>query len=467
MALDFRPHGYQTLIIAFIIATKRCAIWAGMGLGKTSSTLTALEDLSLTENVYPVLVLAPLRVARTTWPDEVRKWNHLKHLQVVAIVGSEPERKAALRCKVQIYTTNYEQLPWLVETLGDKWPFRTVVVDEATKLKGFRLRQGTQRAKALARVAHTRVKRIIELTGTPSPNGLQDLWGQMWFIDIGQRLGKTFQAFKDRWFVRSYDGFGMDARDEAQSQIQEALSDVCLTIDAADWFDLKDPIINKIFVQLPPKAKQLYADMEKKMFMELEGGQEIEALNAAAKTVKCLQIANGAAYLEGGSEWRAIHDAKLDALEEIVEEAMGMPVLVAYNFKSDLARLKARFPQGVQLGSNPQIIEDWNAGKIPILFAHPASAGHGLNLQYGSNILAFFAVDWNLENHQQIIERIGPVRQMQAGLNRPVFLHFILAQDTVDELVLDRLQTKREVQDILLAAMKNKGYNTEHLAEAV
>jgi SNF2 family DNA or RNA helicase len=468
MALDFKPHGYQTLIIAFIIATKRCAIWAGMGLGKTSSTLTALEDLSLTENVYPVLVLAPLRVARTTWPEEVRKWNHLKHLQVVAIVGSEPERKAALRAKVQIYTTNYEQLPWLVETLGEKWPFRTVVVDEATKLKGFRLRQGTQRAKALARVAHTRVKRIIELTGTPSPNGLQDLWGQMWFIDIGERLGKTYQAFKDRWFTRSYDGFGMDARDEAQAQIQEALSDVCLTIDAADWFDLQEPIVNKIFVQLPPKAKRLYADMEKKMFMELEGGHEIEALNAAAKTVKCLQIANGAAYIEGaGSEWRAIHDAKLDALEEIIEEAMGMPVLVAYNFKSDLARLKARFPQGVQLGPNPQIIEDWNAGKIPVLFAHPASAGHGLNLQYGSNILAFFAVDWNLENHQQIIERIGPVRQMQAGLNRPVFLHFILAQDTVDELVLDRLQTKREVQDILLAAMKNKGYNTEHLAEAV
>ncbi|MDY7579386.1 DEAD/DEAH box helicase [Herbaspirillum sp. RTI4] len=457
MAIDFKPHGYQVLIIAFIQTMKRCAIWAGMGLGKTVSTLTALEELSLVEDVYPILVLAPLRVARTTWPQEVRKWNHLKHLQVMPICGGLSERQAALRVKVQIYTTNYEQLPWLVEYLGEKWPFKTIVVDEATKLKGFRLRQGTQRAKALARVAHTRVKRIILLTGTPSPNGLQDLWGQMWFVDAGQRLGRTFDSFKQRWFRKSHTGFGVDATDEAQGQIQAALGDVCITIDAADWFDLQKPIVNTILLTLPPKAAILYKDMEKKMFMELEGN-EIEALNAAAKTMKCLQIANGAAYLDGGVEWKTIHDEKLDALEEIIEESGGMPVLVAYHFKSDLARLKARFPEGRQLDARSQTIDDWNAGKIPLMFAHPASAGHGLNLQDGSNILAFFSVNWNLEEHQQIIERIGPVRQLQAGHKRPVFIHFILAADTVDEMILERLQTKREVQDILLDAMKTKGY---------
>lgn len=457
MSIDFKPHGYQSLIIAFIQRIKRCAVWAGMGLGKTISTLTALEELSLVEDVYPVLVLAPLRVAKTTWPTEVRKWSHLKHLQVMPICGSLSERQAALRVKVPIYSTNYEQLPWLVEYLGERWPFKTVVVDEATKLKGFRLRQGTQRAKALARVAHTRVKRIILLTGTPSPNGLQDLWGQMWFVDSGQRLGRTFDAFKQRWFRPSHTGYGVDATDDAQGQIQAALKDVCITIDAADWFDLQQPIVNTIMVDLPPAARLLYTEMEKRMFMELEG-HEVEALNAAAKTMKCLQIANGAAYVDEGTTWKKIHDEKLDALEEIVEEAGGMPVLVAYHFKSDLARLKARFPDGRQLDSNPQTIVDWNAGRIPLLFAHPASAGHGLNLQDGSNILAFFSVNWNLEEHQQIIERIGPVRQLQAGHKRPVFMHFILAADTVDELILERLQTKREVQDILLAAMKDKGY---------
>lgn len=434
-----------------------------MGTGKSVSTATALEDLSLTEDVYPLLIIAPLRVARTTWPQEYRKWNHLKHRSVVTVCGPLKERQAALRIKADIYTVNFEQLPWLVEHFGDKWPFRVVIVDEATKLKGFRLRQGTQRAKALARVAHTKIKRIILLTGTPSPNGLQDLWGQVWFVDKGDRLGRTYDAFKQRWFRASHTGFGVEATDQAQEQIQEALRDVCITIDAADWFDLKKPIINLIKVELPPAAKVLYKNMEKQMFMDLEGSQ-IEALNAAAKTMKCLQIAAGAAIVDGGPQWKLIHNEKLDALEEILEEAAGMPVLVAYHFRSDLERLKARFPQGRHLDKNPQTIDDWNAGEIPIMFAHPASAGHGLNLQDGGNILVFFTTGWSLEEHQQIIERIGPVRQLQAGHNRPVFIHFLLAEDTVDELVLERLQTKREVQDILLAAMRTKGYLTEDVA---
>jgi SNF2 family DNA or RNA helicase len=429
-----------------------------MGTGKSVSTATAVEDLSLIEDPYPLLIVAPLRVAKTTWPQEYRKWNHLKHRKVVPICGSLKERQAALRTKSDVYTVNFEQLEWLVEHFGDKWPFRTVVVDEATKLKGFRLRQGTRRAKALARVAHTKIKRIILLTGTPSPNGLQDLWGQMWFVDKGDRLGRTFDAFKQRWFRASHTGFGVEATENAQEQIQAALSDVCITIDAADWFDLKEPIVNVIKVDLPPAARILYEDMEKKMFMDLEGS-EIEALNAAAKTQKCLQIASGAAYVEGGPAWKKIHDEKLQALEEILEEAAGMPVLVAYHFKSDLERLLARFPQGKHLDKNPETIDAWNRGEIPIMFAHPASAGHGLSLQDGGNILVFFSLNWSLEEHQQIKERNGPVRQLQAGYNRPVFHHFILAADTVDELVLERLQTKREIQDILLRAMRDNGFN--------
>lgn len=463
MAIDYAPRPYQSLIIDYIQDVKRCSVWSSMGTGKSVSTATALEDLSLTEDVYPLLIIAPLRVARTTWPQEYRKWNHLKHRKVVTVCGPLKERQAALRIKADIYTVNFEQLPWLVEHFGDKWPFRVVIVDEATKLKGFRLRQGTQRAKALARVAHTKIKRIILLTGTPSPNGLQDLWGQVWFVDKGDRLGRTYDAFKQRWFRASHTGFGVEATDQAQEQIQEALRDVCITIDAADWFDLKKPIINLIKVELPPAAKVLYKNMEKQMFMDLEGSQ-IEALNAAAKTMKCLQIAAGAAIVDGGPQWKLIHNEKLDALEEILEEAAGMPVLVAYHFRSDLERLRARFPQGRHLDKNPQTIEDWNAGEIPIMFAHPASAGHGLNLQDGGNILVFFTTSWSLEEHQQIIERIGPVRQLQAGHNRPVFIHFLLAEDTVDELVLERLQTKREVQDILLAAMRTKGYLTEDVA---
>lgn len=457
MSQPFTARAYQTLITNFILENDRCAVWAGMGLGKTTGTLNAIDQLQLVES-DPVLVLAPLRVARSTWPDEARKWNHLKNVRIMPIVGSEAERRMALKHDASVYTTNYENLPWLIEHFGERWPFKTVISDESTKLKGFRLRQGTARAKALGTVAHTKIKRFVELTGTPSPNGLQDLWGQMWFLDKGERLGRTFDGFKNRWFRPAHNGFGVIPMDHAQAEIQDKLRDLCITIDAKDWFDLKDPIVNNIYVDLPIKARKLYLDMEKQMFMQI-GEHEVEAFNAAARTVKCLQLANGAAYVgEGNTEFKEIHDAKLQALEDIVEESAGMSILVAYNFKSDLARLKATFREGRALDANPQTIKDWNEGKIPILFAHPASAGHGLNLQDGGNILVFFGHDWNLENRLQIIERIGPTRQLQAGHDRPMFIHNIIARDTVDEMVMARVETKREVQDILLEAMKLKGY---------
>lgn len=456
---EFTPRRYQNLIINHELDLPRCGVWAGMGTGKTVSTLTSLDILELIEP-GPTLILAPLRVAASTWPDEAQKWKHLRNIEVSAVVGNVAERRAALRKPANIFTTNYEQLPWLVEELGDKWPFSKVVADESTKLKSFRLRQGSVRARALGKVAHRQVKRFIQLTGTPSPNGLIDLWGQAWFLDKGIRLGRSFDAFKSRWFQSVQVGADrhavrLDPFPFAQEQIEDRLRDLCLSIDARDWFDIAEPIVNVMRVELPAKARQLYRDMEREMFLQI-GDSEVEAFNAASKTMKCLQLANGAIYTDDAGNWAEVHDAKLQALESIIEEAAGMPVLVAYHFKSDLARLLRAFPKGRHLDKDPQTIRDWNAGKIPVLFAHPASAGHGLNLQDGGNILAFFGHNWNLEDYQQIIERIGPTRQAQAGHNRPVFIHHIVAADTVDEIVMARRESKREVQDLLLDAMKSR-----------
>lgn len=458
----FTPRPYQDLIINHEIDILRCNVWAGMGMGKTVATLTALEDLFMSgsEN-RPALVLAPLRVARSTWPDEADKWEHLRNIEVQTIIGSPKERTAALlNSNASVFTTNYENLVWLVETLGERWPFGTIVADESTRLKSFRLRKGGKRAAALAKVAHKHIDRWMNLTGTPSPNGLQDLWGQAWFLDQGQRLGRTYGAFTGRWFnsipIGNTGICKIEARPYAQEQMQDALRDVTISLNAADWFDIEDPIHNVIQTELPAKAMAQYREMEKEMFLELND-TGIEAPNAAAKTIKCLQIASGAIYTDDAGSWSELHDAKIQVLESIISESGGMPVLVAYHWKHDLERLLKAFPKGRHLDAEPQTLRDWNEGKIPVMFAHPASAGHGLNLQDGSNILVFFSHWWDLEQYQQIIERIGPTRQIQAGHNRPVFIHHIIAADTMDNMVMERRNSKREVQDILLEAMKKRG----------
>lgn len=454
-------RNYQHTIVDFILSNQRCNLFVPMGMGKTVSTLSALDLLTLVEDVFPALVIAPLRVAQSTWPAEIEKWPHLKHLRVSVVIGTPEERRAALRKPADIYCINYDNLEWLADTVGDNWPFRTVVADECSKLKGFRMRQGTKRAKALAKYVHAKVQRYIGLTGTPCGNGLADLWAITWMVDAGIRLGRSFDAFKSRWFQSIQVGSDrhavrLDPLPFAQEQIEDRLRDLCLSLDARDYFDIDEPIINTIRVELPPKARQLYKDMEREMFLSIDGS-EVEAFSAASKTMKCLQLANGAIYTDDAGTWSEVHDAKLQALEEIIEEAAGMPVLVAYHFKSDLVRLMKAFPKGRQLDKDPQTIRDWNAGKIPVMFAHPASAGHGLNLQDGGNILAFFGHNWNLEERLQIVERIGPTRQAQAGHKRPVFIHNIVAADTVDELVMARCESKRAVQDLLLEAMKRKG----------
>ena len=447
----FTPRNYQVLATDYILHNNRCALWSGMGTGKTAATLQALSALQLTEG-GKTLIIAPLRVAQSVWSSEVAKWSSFRHLTITAITGSQSARQKALQTDSDIHTINFDNLQWLCATLGDDWPWATVVVDEATRLKSFRLRQGSKRAQALSKVAFTKVNRFIELTGTPSPNGLLDLWGQLWFIDRGVRLGRTYSAFANRWFRPPHpNSFELVPCAHAQGEIQTALADVCLSIRAQDYFDLREPIIVDVPVELPPVARAQYEDMEKDLFLQI-AGNGVEALNAASKTMKCLQLANGAIYTDDTGAWEEVHDAKLDALALIVEEANGMPVLVAYHFKSDLQRLKKRFPQGKELDKKDTTIRRWNAGKIPILFAHPASAGHGLNLQDGGNIIAIFGHWWDLEQYQQIIERIGPTRQLQAGHNRPVYIYNIRASGTIDDVVIERRINKRKIQDLLLEA---------------
>ena len=448
-----------------LIHNKRSALFAGMGLGKTSATLTAFDLMSVAGEIKgPMLVVAPLRVAQSTWPDEAKKWDHLSGLAVSAIVGSPAERKAALKADANVYTTNYDNVPWLVEELGNKWPFATVVADESTRLKGFRLRQGTQRAKALGRIAHSKVTRWHNLTGTPAPNGVQDLWGPTWFLDAGQRLGRSYDAFTQRWFRPKRSGFGVEPFPHSQAEIEAKIGDICLSMRAQDYFDLNEPILISVTTRLNKRCRELYEDMEKEFFMQVDG-HDIEAVNSAAKSQKLLQLASGAVYVDPDVEsdenprskhWKEVHDDKIQALDSIIAEAAGMPVLVAYHFRSDLARLRRAFPNGRELDKNPQTIRDWNAGKIPILFAHPQSAGHGLNLQDGGNILVIFTPWWDLEQFQQILERIGPVRQLQAGHDRNVFVYTIICEDTMDEVVVARRDGKANIQELFMQRMRRK-----------
>lgn len=469
--IAYTPRPYQGPITNHIIDAPRCAIWAGMGLGKGVATLTALDMLIVAGEDHPTLVLGPIRVARDVWPAEARKWQHLRQIHVLPIIGSEKERRISLKFDASVHTCNYENLEWLVDYWGERWPYRNVVSDESTKLKGYRgsfqtskngktflKGGGGVRTRALARVAHHKVKRFIELTGTPSPNGLQDLWAQMWFLDAGERLGRTHTSFVQRWFRTGFDGYGLEPLPLAQEQIHDKLRDVVISINEKDYFDLKEPVVNNVYVTLPHKARQHYKQMEDEMFASIEG-HDIEAFNAAARTQKCLQFANGAAYVghaddPGARKWVTVHDEKLDALDSIVSEAGGMPMMVSYEFKSDRERILKAFPKAVDI-STAEGEQKFRSGRAPLGLAHPASMGHGVEgLQDVTNIITHFGHNWNLELYDQINGRIGPVRQFQSGHERAVRHNHIIARGTVDELVMARRESKRSVQDILKEALK-------------
>ena len=452
--MKFTPRPYQPLMRDHVFEHPRSLIFAGMGFGKTSGMLYTLDVLKCVDD-NRTLVLAPLSVAANVWPAEVKKWDNFRHLSISSIVGTPDERRKALKQDTDIHTINYENLPWLMQELGKvkAWRWGNLIADESTRLKSFRTKQGGERAKALKKAAWV-AERFIGLTGTPSPNGLQDLWGQMWFIDAGKRLGDSYSAFFSRWFKHATpDPYStVIPFPHTQVEIQDRIKDVCLSLRTQDWFDIKEPIIVDILVYLPPDARARYREMEKELFTQIEG-HKIEAMSMATKSMKCLQIANGAVYTnEDCTEWSVVHNAKLDALESVIEEASGMPVLVGYHFKSDLARLMKRFPKGKKFDGSNAVTSQWNKGKIPVMFINPAGECHGHNLQDGGNIFVNFAHNWNLEHQQQVIERIGPVRQLQAGYDRGVYIYNIIAADTIDEIVVERCKTKRSVQDLLLEA---------------
>lgn len=483
---EFVPRPYQRLIENFALNNPRANIFASPGMGKTGAGYSIFDGLRMMGEANRALVLAPKRVALSAWPREQQKWaESFGHLKVAAAIGTPDQRLAALRSKPDMLFINYDNIDWLVEQYKDQWPFDTVFADESTRLKGLRVSiqhgkrkdgsegkehirgQGSSRAKALAEFAHRKVRHWYNMTGSPAPNGIVDLWGQQWFIDGGYRLGNSFTAFTNRWFraLPGGDGYSqIEPLPYAQKEIEALMAQCSITVDAKDWFPLEDVIERNVYVDLPPKARKIYRDMEKELFAEIEALErsgrgervEVEAFDAGSRMNKCLQIAHGAVFHDTETKaWVEVHDEKIEALRSLVEETNGESLLVTYQYKPDLQRILKAFPKARFLDTNPKTEDDWNQGKIRMLVCHPASAGHGLSLQDGGRILVDFASGWNLEFDEQVIERIGPTRQYQSGHKRSVFRYRIVARDTVEEhSVLPRLKKKMSVQDSLKNAMK-------------
>ena len=414
-------------------------------MGKTVSTLTALADLHGEINMEHALVIAPLRVANSTWPDEINAWEHTRHLDYSVCTGSLSNRLAALSRRSTITLINRENVYWLVSHLKRNWFFDTVVIDESSSFKS----HSAQRFKALKYVRH-RYNRVIELTGTPVSNGLLDLWSQMFLLDQGERLGKTFTGFRDNRFIAKGDAFAKRyfPATGTEQWVYDQLADICLTMRAEDYLDLPETVPVYHDIQLSPNAKRQYDQLERDYLLDVPDG-EITAFNAAVLSNKLLQLASGAAYLDEGG-YSVIHEEKLDALEDIISEAAGTPLLVAYNYKSDLKRLQERFPTARALDKDPDTIDRWNAGRIPLLLAHPASAGHGLNLQRGSNICVWFTLPWSLELYQQFNKRLD-----RQGQTKAVIIHHLVSKGTVDEAVVRALAGKAKTQNDLLDSLKD------------
>lgn len=442
--MKYKPHNYQQFATDFILNQSICCLMLDMGLGKTVITLTALWQLALDSfDVSRVLVIAPKRVAEDTWPKELMKWEHLTGLTSSLVLGSAAERKAALQRKAFLYIINRENVAWLVK--NHYWDFDMVVIDELSSFKSNK----AERFKAMKKV-RPMITRIVGLTGTPAPNTLLDLWPQMYLMDMGQRLGRFIGGFRDRFFLPDKRNreiiYSYKPREGAEDAIYALISDICISMKAADYLDMPERIDNRIEVSMSPKEWKLYDTFQKDMVLSI-GDEELDATNAAALSNKLLQMANGAVYGEDKKVIR-IHDRKLDALEDLVEAANGKPLLVAYWYKHDLQRIKARF-KNARCIDTAKDIDDWNAGKIPLALIHPASAGHGLNLQDGGCTIVWFGLTWSLELYQQLNARLW-----RQGQKHTVVIHHIVTKGTHDEDVMRALENKDTRQSALIEAVR-------------
>lgn len=438
------PHDYQKYAIEYIKSHPITALFLDMGLGKTVTTLTAIRDLMYDAfEVKRVLVVAPLRVARDTWPDELRKWNHLKELTCSVVVGTVAERRRALQQDADIYIVNRENLAWLYE--NSRLDFDMVVLDELSSFKNHQ----SKRFRAM-KAMRPKVKRIVGLTGTPTGNGLMDLWAEFRILDMGERLGRYISQYRNLYFKPDKRNgmvvYSYKPLPGAEEAIYHQISDITMSMKATDYLEMPELVSVAKEVRLSETEKKRYDELKKSLVLELPGG-EVTSANAASLTLKLSQMANGAIYTDG-KDVAAIHDRKLDALDDLVESANGKPVLVAYWFKHDKDRIRERM-EAREL-KEPQDFADWNAGKIPVALIHPASAGHGLNLQKGGSILIWFGLTWSLELYQQTNARLW--RQGQA--DKTVIIQHIVAKDTIDERILNVLKHKDGTQAALIDAVK-------------
>lgn len=445
--MKFVAHNYQERATDEIIEKPKVGLLLDMGLGKTVCSLTAIDILMFDRfEIQKVLVIAPKRVAEDTWSRESEKWDHLNHLRISKVLGTQKQRLAALKAEADIYVINRENVVWIVDLYHDKWPFDMVVIDELSSFKS----NQSQRFKKLGTVSPL-MKRTVGLTGTPTPNGYMDLWSQIYLLDRGERLGKTIGGYRERYFTpgkrNGYTVFNWDLKDGADKAIQKKISDICISMKAEDYLELPERINNNVYITMDARAQVLYNSLERELILDIDG-DEVTALTAATLTGKLLQMANGAVYNnDNGYTW--IHDGKLEALEDILEFNQE-PVLVFYNFKHDYSRLMERFrdlkPRTLETASD---IKDWNDGKIRLLLAHPASVGHGLNIQAGGYIIVWFGLTWSLELYQQANARLD-----RQGQIHNVIVHHLITAGSVDEDVMKALERKDTGQEALLEAVK-------------
>ena len=449
--MRYKPHEYQKYAIEFIKRNPVAAILLDMGMGKTSIVLSALNELMYDSfEVTKVLIIAPLRVARNTWSDEIKKWDHLNGIRYSIAVGTAAERQAALKANADIYIINRENVPWLIEDSGLPFDYDCVIVDELSSFKNWQ----AKRFKALMKV-RPKIRRIVGLTGTPSSNGLMDLFAEFKVLDMGERLGRFIGQYRVNYFkpdrMNGPIVYTYKLLPGAEERIYDRISDITISMKATDHLDMPELISNEYKVYLDDDERSKYEEMKDELVLQLPG-REITAANAAALSGKLSQLANGAIYDDDGSV-NAFHERKLDALEDLIESANGKTILVAYWFKHDLARITERLNKlkiVFEKLDSDKSIEKWNAGELQVGLIHPASAGHGLNLQSGGNVLVWFGITWSLELYQQTVARLW----RQGQTSRTVTVIHIVTAGTVDERILKALEAKDNTQKALIEAVK-------------